>query len=678
MKSFLRKIGYWATGFFLIATAQASVTAADTGPSPATVSVPKGESVSEESVAEYTITAARLPGYSRPLNQTGANVTVITREEISRSGAVTLPQILQDRAGFVVFDENGNEYEGKTSLRGFRSGNDLVVVVDGIRVNDPNGNAVAWNLIPLERIEKIEIIRGGSTSLYGPHALSGVIQIWTREGTEEKGSIELGYGSHAEQHLNASWETLQDDWDFSGGAELRKGKGYRVNSDIRYADLFGTLGLTRGSGRYTLQIQRHEDRLGRAGELTNGEMNGDRRTTVKPDDYGDFEQTRAVLGYERELFSGAFQAKGAYRERDRITNSTSRFFGSTLTTDELASYSVIAQWSRSFGPHGFTLLFDGAEKRTDVLQQSVPTLAVTTNRTIEEKTRSGAARLDLSLGHDVTLTGTARFDRFEISNRDNRGDTTADGTRTFDAWSPGVSLVYHPSGLGPDGRLFVSASRTFRPPNIFQLFAFPAFGSNPNLDAEKLETIEAGLFLGGEKWKGGVTAFQMDLKNEIQFDFAANLNRNVGKTRRRGIETELDWHPLDHFRLHGEYTWLDAKVKSNPVATTTEGKRIPQVPRFSSATTLTYENGPIRTDLTHRHVSSRPLDFDSDNNRPFLPAYDVFDLGLHYSLHDRWKFQAHIFNLFDEKYITRGIDAGGDFFDPAPERSFYVSIGTTF
>lgn len=633
--------------------------------------------------SDYTVTAARLPGYRMPLSRLGAAVTVIEREEIERSGVTSLPEILEKHAGFVTTNQSVNRLETLTSLRGFAAGGDLVVVVDGVRVNEPNGNTMHWNLIPVERIERVEIIRGGSTSLYGPHAFSGVIQIWTKKAEKTGGSVSVGYGSHARQNFQGTLGMVSGDWDVSLGTTLEKENGYRHNSDVLYADLSGELGYNRGSGRYSFSWQMHEDRLGRAGELTDTLKAQNRRQTRKTNDYADFEQNRVTLGLDHPLLGGALNARLSYRDRDRITRNTSVTFGPTSTTENVGSLNGVAEWSRSFGAHGISLLYDEKRDDAEIVGINMNTLLRTTNQNIEEVNRAGGLRLDLALGQSWTLTGTARYDRFKIDNL-NRFDSTQNGSRKFEDWSPGASLVFHPDALGANGRAYFSASRTFRPPTASNLFGyFSGFSTpNPGLRPEKAKTLEAGLFLDRDRWDLGASVFRIKTQDEIAFDGVALTNRNVGITQRDGIEAYLGLNLIRNVTLSSELTWLDAEVKQNPTDPTQVNKSIPQVANFQSATTLRWDNRIFSAEVAHRYTGRRPLENDSNNSQPFLPAYGLFDIGLGYHPKPDIHITAKVTNVFDKDYSSRGADGfgnqAGNFFNPSPEREFYGSVSYDF
>jgi len=129
-----------------------------------------------------TVTATRLPAGEQSLASVPAPVTVFTREQIEASGAGTLQEFLAWHASFNVFDQVGNDVQSTVALRGFSSDTAMALVVDGVRFNEPDDNRAAFDLIPIGEVERIEVVRGSYSSIYGGGSLAGVINVITRAG----------------------------------------------------------------------------------------------------------------------------------------------------------------------------------------------------------------------------------------------------------------------------------------------------------------------------------------------------------------------------------------------------------------------------------------------------------------------------------------------------------------
>jgi iron complex outermembrane receptor protein len=185
---------------------------------------------------EVVVTATR---YEEKLPDIPAHVTVITEEDIENSPAQNIPDLLRTEAGIHVYDLGGIRRNVSVDLRGFgeTSSLNVLVLVDGRRVNQADLSGVDWVQIPIDRIERIEIVRGGRGSvLYGDNAAGGVINIITKKGAALKGGAEISGGSYG---------TFQSNAYVSGGfhnlsAYLSAGyltaDGYRDNSDTEARD----------------------------------------------------------------------------------------------------------------------------------------------------------------------------------------------------------------------------------------------------------------------------------------------------------------------------------------------------------------------------------------------------------------------------------------------------------
>src|SRR5438309_4111711 len=171
-------------------------------------SVTRSEEPKPYQLEEVVVTSTRLPGDPVESRVLPAKITVITAEDIQNSGSKTVQEAIQYATGIVMYDQVGNSFQQTIDLRGF-NGQPVPatsVFVDGVRVNEPDFNEVNFDLIPLETIERIEILPGAA-AIYGKNALGGVINIITKRG-QEKPQVtgETMFGSfHRERYnINAS------------------------------------------------------------------------------------------------------------------------------------------------------------------------------------------------------------------------------------------------------------------------------------------------------------------------------------------------------------------------------------------------------------------------------------------------------------------------------------------
>ena len=188
------------------------------------------------------MTASRTP---QPIADLLADVTVIGRDEIARSGAQSLTELLQRQPGVEITMNGGPGSTSGAFLRGANRGQTLVLI-DGLRVGSSSVGATSLEAIPLDQIERIEILRGPASSLYGADAIGGVIQVFTsaRKATRSRGSVAAGYGTYDTRNAN-------------GGAARRDGAARVLACRRRHAQR----GLQRDRQSRQLQLQRRPRRL---------------------------------------------------------------------------------------------------------------------------------------------------------------------------------------------------------------------------------------------------------------------------------------------------------------------------------------------------------------------------------------------------------------------------------
>ena len=216
---------------------------------------------------------ARLPGAPLPLDHVPGSVQVISGDALRRSGAPTLQDALTRLPGVTLNDEQGNSVQTDVSLRGFQVTSvtgvpqGISVFVDGVRVNEPTAEEVNFDLIPLDDIERIEVIRG-PTALFGRNALGGSINIVTRRGEEVREiEPEAEGGSFGRQKYRLRLSGPLAPFDYYLSATYFDETGWRDDSEVRLGKLFGKLGFRSGDTDVTLSLHRAQNRLEQAGSL---------------------------------------------------------------------------------------------------------------------------------------------------------------------------------------------------------------------------------------------------------------------------------------------------------------------------------------------------------------------------------------------------------------------------
>ena len=291
---------------------------------------------------------------------------------------------------------------------------------------------------------------------------------------------------------------------------------------------------------------------------------------------------------------------------------------------------------------------------------------------------------------DWTLLAGARYDHDRVGRNESLPDPVNDGTRNFSELSLRAGATWKPSSRHG---VYASYGEGFLPPTTEDLFAFPGFGSNPDLDPEDSRSYEVGYRVRSPRALLDVGVFRIDTENEIVYDpdspigpFGANVN--AGKTEREGVEISLRGRLLPRLDLSAALTLTDAEFTAGD----NDGKDVPLVPgeRLSLGMDLGLPAGlALHGDALF--VGEQVLDNDDANSQPVLDDYVVVNARVVWRLagltteRNGLRLFAEARNLLDEEYATRGIYAfdfssgmNDRFFTPAPGRRYEFGAGWDF
>src|SRR6266852_2315624 len=249
---------------------------------------------------EVTISApARLPGAPLPDGSIPSSVQVVEGEEIKRSGALTLQDYLRRLPGVTLNDEQGNSFQPGVQLRGFQVSpvtgvpQGISVFVDGVRVNEPTVEEVNFDLIPLDDVERIELIRGPS-AVFGRNTLGGSLNIITKRGADtSEVTTQAEGGSFGHQKYRASLGGAGGPIDYYVAGSLLREDGWRDLSAVKLDKAFGKLGYRGGDTDATLSVQYANNRIQQPGSLPPDDLKEDRTRNFTG---GDFFAPRLFLG----------------------------------------------------------------------------------------------------------------------------------------------------------------------------------------------------------------------------------------------------------------------------------------------------------------------------------------------------------------------------------------------
>jgi iron complex outermembrane receptor protein len=642
-------------------------------------------SQNEDSVV---VTATRFAEDARRLP---ASVTVLNQEDIAKSAARTLPELLQEQVGITMKDFYGNNGAlTSIDLRGFgvTGAQNTLVLLDGRRVTDIDLTSVQWAAIPLAGIERIEILRGTGAVLYGDGASAGVINIVTRSPLKQGPALEAFgraatfntregqlYGSYAGGNLgiNASVYGFTAD-------------GYRANN--RNEQHNNTASLRWAIGDTTLDLRAATDsqdlRLPGARRIQPSigldELGADRRGAQTPLDYASRDGKRIGVTFGHRLDEAELNLGLDWRKKDQRSYFDQGGFP-IYRADELEVSSLTPRLRVPFATgglrHRLTLGADLHAWRYDSGRSNLPENAGQPINRVRASQDSRAFYFQdlIEIARATQLSLGWRFERVRYATSDvvdpaapgfffNTAAPEARETQGQRAWELGLRHA-----ISPLWSVFGRAGRSFRFVNVDEIYENDAFFS-PQFQILRPQhslTQEAGAEWRGARHSLRATVFRMDVRDEIHLDpFSTGVgNTNLPPSRRQGVELDGNWRATDRLRLKIGYAYTDAKfvegvLAGSPFAIGTNlsvaGKHVPLVPRHKLNAGFAWDiSGSTQLSGMLSSVSSQFMDNDEPNTLgTMIPRYSTVDLKLAHGF--AWgRVALAVNNFFGSDYYTYAV-----------------------
>lgn len=474
-----------------------------------------------KSLNEVVVTANKFP---QKQSTTGKVVTVITQEQIQRSIGKDIAQLLSEQTGLIVNSAYSNPGKDKSIFLRGASSNYVLFLLDGVPLNDPavTGGYYDVRLIPMEQIERIEILKGSQSVLYGSNAIAGVINIITRKAAAEglSGSGTLSFGSYDS---------------FKGNANIgRKSKVVEYNLNYEYVRSKGISEALDSTGNANY------DKDGFTRQAFQANLGFNITDKIKLSPY-----------YRYAQFQGGYDA-GSFKD------------GNELYTTSLVNTGLIGRIGYQNGNIQFNYGYDYTKRQYGsfpfagkfhtgdvfVHHRISPALQLLAGVNYQNY-RLPDLKKEFSISSPyASLLFTAGGLNIEAGSRYNYH--TEAGSK--------FNYSFTPSYLIDERiKLFGSISTGFRAPSVNELFG--QFGANPDLKPEESRNVEGGVqtWLAEKDLSLMVTYFDRRLKNAIAYDFAFGyINRD--KQHDYGVEAEVLYHPVEPLQIKLSYTYVDGET----------------------------------------------------------------------------------------------------------------------
>lgn len=566
---------------------------------------------------EVVVTASRL---EEPLRYSPDSVTVITEEEIQKKDKKAIIDVLRDVPG--VFIRQNSSFGGSSSiyLRGTNNAHTLIMI-DGVRVGDPMAGDGKMSISDLstDNIDRIEIIRGAQSVLYGSDAIGGVINIITQKGEGRPKFYLSGEGG--------SFETFREKLGVTGSNDK-----VSYSACISRLDTKGVskadedLGNTEQDYYHNTNISARLDaqisetvKAGFSVRHSQSKMDYD-DTGADADKVSDTDISSLSTNLDQDLCSWwQHIIKLGTTETKREYTANGAFDGTYKGTTKLAS------WQHNFfiqDKDTITAGFDYQEESGDVQNPwgNITEKKVDTNSLFIQNKWTPFQGLSFTLGmrHDDHQTF---------------GDE--------DTYKGALAYLYEETGTKIRG----SYGTGFRAPSLYQLYS--SYG-DPNLKPEESKGFDAAIDqeLFGRKMLVSVTYFQTEIDQLIDWNWSTWKYYNVGKAKTKGWETSASFKPLDWLSFDAYYTYMEAKDETS--GGTYQGKYLIYRPKHTGGASLNIKPlEKLNVNLNVQYVGKR---YRNASNTGEMPSYTLLNLVASYNVTEWFQAFGRVDNLTDKNY----------------------------
>ncbi len=619
----------------------------------------------EESVITTT-------GFENNVRNTPKNISIVTSEDIENKGAKDIGDALEGVPGVRVSRAFGKI---DINLRGQGEANssNTLILIDGIRQNPVDMGGARLSGISVENIERIEVIPGGGSVLYGDGAVGGIVNIITKTNASNEGSkaIYSEVGNNGRFRYGAGYgDMIADKLFFQLNYEDSNYDGYRDNGDYDTENIETALRyLINDTDSIGFKYARYTEDYGMPGSLTRDQVNDDRQQTTSPNENADYKRDSYTLSYKNRLTDGIdFSVDGNYTEADYDSYNNSKI----STAYDLEEMSIKPKLK-------FTYLEDsniifGYDYYRGKSENSY-SWGSKINRELKKESHA-AFVMNTYNWNSFQFTQGFRYEKtnYDLDANGEPGKDYQDDTLRSHAIDLGVNYFYSDTGS-----VYATYTKGFRTPNTDELAA---------ADLEGLEEQTHEYFEIGVKdviWNSYVSAsiFKFTAEDEFYLDPSDTsggmwgTNKNLdGKSEKIGVELFAEQY-FGRLTINETFTYLDTEMKDGPY----EGNEIPGVSKYVASLGANYKaTDELTLNLTGNYYGRAYAYSDFENDDEKVNDYITVDTKITYDFKNGLKIYGGIDNIFNEKYYDYVADygMGARYYYPAAEREYYVGFKYNF
>jgi outer membrane receptor protein involved in Fe transport len=656
------------------------------------------------------VTADRVP---TPLATSTATVSVMSGEELRRMPVRSLGDALRMVPGFSVIDFDGGGDDPKLTVRGFYGAGEaeyVTVLIDGRPVNAPQTGVADWDLVPLAAIQSVEVVRGGASSLYGDAAIGGVVNVITRMPPGSVRARATG-GEDGALHYSMAGTGSLLGAPAQGWLNLARTEGFRDHSERdTYAAGLGVGVIERAGTSLSLSALHRSRDFDEPGPLAATALDQSRTQASPLYRFDRTEESLSRVTLDGAMDGGARRITGSLTGEVRDADITRTLtlapgFGDTkrraldtrrlLATAQLDAPGLPLAWEDrlTVGMDGsvgqmesdyFALLsggpedYAGAPRPTGTADESGDATRTAAAAYVRYEVRP-SARVRLSLGGRMDWLRDAFTPRAPTAGEEMEVEHTA--------FSPRIGLnVQYLRAAGQEGWAYVNAGRSFKAATPDQLFdrrtipvpfePYKIVISNPDLRPQYGVSYEAGVYhraavSGSVGARLSLAAYQVDMRDELDFDVQNFRYVNLGRSRHRGVEAAVNVEAAEGWTAFANYTLQDAVSRRGE----NRGNALKAIPRHTVA-------GGVDAPLPFRATAGVTVTdvrgaWIDDANTLRLPGWTRVDARLAVPVRGV-RVWVEAFNLLDRAYSTTGFPDSAEpsvvYYFPAAGRTVQVGV----
>lgn len=626
------------------------------------------DDTSTAKVDEHLVVIGRSD--NTPLN-IAANVNVIDAAAIEMSGATSVTEVLRGQSGIQISDNNiGTSF----AMRGFSAStavNNTLILLDGRRLNNIDIAAPSLNAIPLNQVDRIEILSGSAGVLYGDQAVGGVINIVTKSPENTGGSVQLSGGSFDTYEGRGDVSgAINKDWRYFFTGSYNQGDNYRQHNANETGSILGRIQYKTATDSFFVETSYYDNDRENPGSLTEKQFKDDPRASSNKVEYAHEMTTAARTGYQHQLNQN--WALAADLDYSDTLVSSLNWGANSHNTRSLLMFSpkALANYSTRQGELNLVTGLDISRGKADF-----DTMA----RSNVQQMQSAYLQATVPLSHTLSYVVGGRYarvtDELVDGNVYPNGMDLDENAHAFE-----LGLNYRPTA---EHRLYVRADDNFRFAKVDeQAYTSPGvFGLKPQTG----RSYEAGWDWAVASQTLRVSLYRLDLEDEIVYDSSAvkpiggnfnGANVNADASRRYGAGADWDWQITKALQLGLEYNYTDAEFTDGA----NDGKELSWVAKHTG-------RGYVSMDFAEHfqvfaeaiYTGDRFIEGDNANQGDKLASYVLGNLALNYN-RDAWLTSLRIDNVFDKDYVSAGYYGGdwGDSYYSGRGRDIRFTVGYRF